>query len=127
MSGPASMPPRREHVYRATEPYAPTQRRCNECKITKPIGFFSHKDGRAGLIYDQVCIPCRKRAAQPKPPDPFSPATRKAMCDGKVGYLSQPIAAAAAAKLVLRKRRTGRLRVYECPICHLWHLTKRPT
>lgn len=46
------------------------------------------------------------------------------MCDGKLPYQTESMAAIAAAKL--EGQRIDTLFWYECPICGSWHLTRSP-
>lgn len=71
----------------------------------------------------EISLPSAKRRA-PKP----RPRKRFHMCQGgarrpKVKYASQDVAQIAAARM--SKHQGIPLRVYQCPACNYWHLTKR--
>jgi hypothetical protein len=52
-------------------------------------------------------------------------AAQQRMCHGKRVHLSFIDAVAVALKAKLKKPRLT-LRVYQCPNCSFWHLTKKP-
>jgi hypothetical protein len=90
-------------------------RRCGWCGVDKALDQFpadmTKRSGRSG-----VCTEC-------KPPTPPVPdPVRKAMCTSKNRYPDQ----GTALRFALRAtRRQKQMRVYQCPLCHGWHLTKK--
>lgn len=95
--------------------------RCGETK--KKDGNFpvkkSNVSGYRGICFE--CEPPVVVTAKPAPPK-FHPDTIAKMCTGKKKYTSRIHAIGVASKVA---KNAPLLRVYHCPICRSYHLTKK--
>lgn len=97
------------------------ERRCQECREFRPIEDFAVKL-RTKSGYGGICLTCRPET----PPEPslFTAAQRVSMCERKKRYTTYEFALGVAQKAAARQ---VLIRVYECPICHHYHLTHQPS
>ena len=95
--------------------------RCGKCRELLPREQFpdkpSNATGKRG-----VCLNCEPPPA-PKPKKPSVPkGVRWAMCERKIRYRKRTSALSAALRSA---RHTQQIRVYRCPLCNGWHLTRK--